>query len=146
MNTAENPTLSVNGTTEKPMYYRGLPIKPYYLETSGTYTFVYNGSHWDLIGDISGTEVSVCEYTSRDYFPLTGQSGKIYIDKTTKLIYCWSDNKYIKLKGSLDDLKITDEQIVSVSANKITGSISLNKLSESVYTQATINNLIDGVY
>lgn len=54
-NTADHPTLSVNGSEAKPIYYKGQSIEPYYLKTNGTYKFIYNGSQWDYIGDIDGT-------------------------------------------------------------------------------------------
>ena len=49
-NTAESPTLSVNGTITKPMYYRGSPIPKTYLAENSTYTFRYDGTHYDLVG------------------------------------------------------------------------------------------------
>ncbi len=52
-NTAANPTLNVNGTGAKPIYYRGAAISAGYLAANRTYRFVYNGTQWELIGDIN---------------------------------------------------------------------------------------------
>lgn len=52
-NTAANPTLNVNSTGAKPIYYRGAAINADYLTANGTYQFVYNGSQYDLVGDIN---------------------------------------------------------------------------------------------
>ena len=58
-----NPTLNVNGTGAKAIYYQGAPITPAYLKANYTYQFIYNGGQWDLIGEIdtknSGTVVAV---------------------------------------------------------------------------------------
>jgi len=51
-NTAANPTLNVNGTGAKAIYYRGSAIAAGYLAANRTYDFRYNGSQWDLVGDI----------------------------------------------------------------------------------------------
>lgn len=52
-NTAANPTLNVNSTGAKAIYYRGSAISAGYLAANRTYTFVYNGTQYELIGDIN---------------------------------------------------------------------------------------------
>ena len=54
-NTASNPTLNVNSTGAKPIYYRGSAISAGYLSANRTYEFVYNSasSRYDLVGDIN---------------------------------------------------------------------------------------------
>lgn len=51
-NTAANPTLNVKSTGAKPIYYNGAAITAGYLKANKTYEFVYNGTQWDLIGDV----------------------------------------------------------------------------------------------
>ena len=51
-NTAANPTLNVNDTGAKPIYYRGGNIPAGYLKANGVYTFRYNGAVYYLVGDI----------------------------------------------------------------------------------------------
>lgn len=51
-NTAANPTLNVNSTGAKAIYYRGAAISAGYLAANRTYTFRYNGTQYDLVGDI----------------------------------------------------------------------------------------------
>ncbi len=51
-NTAANPTLNVNGTGAKSIYYRGAAISAGYLAANRTYQFVYNGTQYELVGDI----------------------------------------------------------------------------------------------
>lgn len=52
-NTATNPTLNVNNTGAKPIYYRGSAISASYLAANRTYCFRYNGTQWDLVGDLN---------------------------------------------------------------------------------------------
>jgi hypothetical protein len=51
-NTANNPTLSVNNTTAKAIYYHGAAIPAGYLAQNHIYEFIYDGSHYELVGDI----------------------------------------------------------------------------------------------
>lgn len=51
-NTASNPTLNVTGTGAKAIYYRGSAIPSAYLAAGRTYEFIYNGSQYELVGDI----------------------------------------------------------------------------------------------
>ena len=51
-NTAANPTLNVNGSGAKPVYYRGAAIATGYLAAKRVYEFVYDGTNYELIGDI----------------------------------------------------------------------------------------------
>ena len=52
-NTAANPTLNVNGTGAKAIYYRGAAIAAGYLAANRTYSFRYNGTQYELVGDIN---------------------------------------------------------------------------------------------
>lgn len=52
-NSASNPTLNVHGTGAKPIYYRGSAILASYLAANRTYEFIYNGTQYDLVGDIN---------------------------------------------------------------------------------------------
>ena len=52
-NTAASPTLNVNSTGAKPIFYRGAAISAGYLAANRTYTFRYDGTNYDLVGDIN---------------------------------------------------------------------------------------------
>ena len=56
-NTAANPTLNVNGSGAKSIYYRGSAISAGYLAANRTYTFRYNGTQYDLVGDLDTNTV-----------------------------------------------------------------------------------------
>ena len=51
-NTAAFPTLNVNSTGAAPIYYRGGTIVAGTLAANRTYEFVYNGTQYELVGDI----------------------------------------------------------------------------------------------
>lgn len=52
-NTAANPTLNISGTGAKAIWYQGAAILWSYLKANRTYAFVYDGSVYQLIGDIN---------------------------------------------------------------------------------------------
>ena len=52
-NTASNPTLNVNNTGAKAIQYRGNAIASGYLEANRVYTFIYDGTNYQLIGDLN---------------------------------------------------------------------------------------------
>ena len=52
-NTAASPTLNVNSTGAKAIMYRGSAISAGYLAANRVYTFVYDGTDYELIGDIN---------------------------------------------------------------------------------------------
>lgn len=51
-NTAANPTLNVNGTGEKAIRYRNAAVSASYLAANRTYDFVYDGTYYQLVGDV----------------------------------------------------------------------------------------------
>jgi len=50
-NTATDPTLNVNSTGAKAIYYRGSAITPGLLAENRSYNFRYNGTQYELIGE-----------------------------------------------------------------------------------------------
>lgn len=51
-NTAASPTLNVNNTGAKPIWYRGAVISASSLKANDTYQFIYNGTQWKFVGEI----------------------------------------------------------------------------------------------
>jgi hypothetical protein len=51
-NTAASPTLNVNETGAKAIFYNGAAITAGYLKAGKVYQFVYNGTQWELVGDV----------------------------------------------------------------------------------------------
>lgn len=76
-NTAANASLNVNGTGAKAIRYRNAAISAGYLAANRTYFFIYDGSYYQLIGDIdtqrsvaSDTEVAAGTDNSKVITPL----------------------------------------------------------------------------
>lgn len=68
-NTVASPTLNVNGTGAKPIYYRGSAIYAGLLAANRTYEFVYDGTSYNLVGDIntdSNTDTKVTQTAVKD--------------------------------------------------------------------------------
>lgn len=68
-NTAANPTLNVNSTGAKAIYYRGAAISAGYLAANRTYTFRYNGTQYELVGDINTDSNTDTKVTSTNTNP-----------------------------------------------------------------------------
>jgi hypothetical protein len=51
-NTAASPTLNVNATGAKPIFYKGAAIVASHLKAN-VYSFVYDGTNWVLIGEVN---------------------------------------------------------------------------------------------
>ena len=59
-NSAPNPTLNINSTGAKAIYYNGAAITAtdYYIKANGIYTFVYESDRWNLVGDHSTSDIN----------------------------------------------------------------------------------------
>lgn len=69
-NTAANPTLNVNNTGAKPIVYRGSAITASYLAANRVYEFVYDGTNWNLMGDLDTNNT----YTANNGIKLNGNT------------------------------------------------------------------------
>ena len=69
-NTADNPTLNVNGSGAKSIFYRGAAIDKAILAANHVYEFVYDGTQYQLIGDLN-TDTDTT-YTASDGVTLSG--------------------------------------------------------------------------
>ena len=65
-NTASNPTLNVNSTGAKAIYYKGKAVSFGYILSSGTYTFRYNGTQWEIVGDVTQRQVDELKAENAD--------------------------------------------------------------------------------
>lgn len=66
-NTASNPTLNVNGTGAKAIQYRNAAFSAGYLAANRLREFVYDGSAWELIGDLdTNTTYSVASQSEAE--------------------------------------------------------------------------------
>ena len=65
-NIAKNPTLRVNNTHARPIFYHGQPIPETYIGRNSTYTFRNNGSNYELVGDLHRTNYGICSTSASD--------------------------------------------------------------------------------
>lgn len=72
-NSAANSTLNVNGTGAKAIYYNGSAIGASVTDANGTYEFVYNGTQWELVGDLDTNST----YTAASATPLMDGTGAV---------------------------------------------------------------------
>jgi hypothetical protein len=63
-NTASNPTLNINSSGAKAIYHNGAAITAGYLKEKKIYQFVYNGTQWDLVGDVDTNYYHTPSYTT----------------------------------------------------------------------------------
>lgn len=54
-----NATLNVNNTGAIPIYYNDVAISSGMLTEDNIYTFIYDGSNWSIVGDITGKNIMI---------------------------------------------------------------------------------------
>ncbi|MBE6441335.1 MAG: hypothetical protein E7022_03250 [Desulfovibrio desulfuricans] len=79
-NTANNPTLNVNNTGAKSIYFQGAAIEARALMANNTYLLYYNGEQYDLISAdiITAYQTQLAEY----YTLLTNMAARVSILET----------------------------------------------------------------
>lgn len=87
-NTAASPTLNVNSTGAKPIQYRNAAISAGYLAANRTYCFIYDGSSYELVGDVNtdtNTKVTQTVTTTNSEYPilLSNDANKTTTSTTT---------------------------------------------------------------
>ena len=56
-NIAANPSLNVNSTGAKPIYYKGAPIAAEKLSAGCVLLFRYDDNNWDVVGNVDDNEL-----------------------------------------------------------------------------------------
>lgn len=56
---AGGATLNVNNTGAKPIYYKGAPVMANVLTSGNIYTFIYTGTYWEIVGDITNKNILI---------------------------------------------------------------------------------------
>lgn len=136
-NTASSPTLNVNSTGAKPIYYRGSAITASYLAANRTYTFRYDGTSWNLVGDINvdtNTDTKVTQTattTSADYRVLF--SGTADDTSRAETARKSSNLKFNPSTGTL-------------TANTFSGALSGNATTATKVGTSTVGSATQPVY
>ena len=98
-----NATLNVNNTGAKDIYYNNVQISANMLTENNIYTFIYDGVHWCVLGDIIGQNIligSTAEWLARNTFIAPQGTIIIYTDRGTYT----SNNTTITVPG----IKVSD--------------------------------------
>lgn len=61
--TATSPTLNINSTGAKPIYYKGAAVPPGYITANLFVELVYNGTQYNIVGDIPTADTLLTGYT-----------------------------------------------------------------------------------
>ena len=133
-NTASSPTLNVNNTGAKPIQYRNAAIAAGYLAANRTYRFVYDGSSYELVGDVD-TNTTYTAATAAPKAPGTAAVG-------TSTKYAREDHVHplqTTVSGNAATAsKLQTARTISL-AGEVTGSASFDG-SKNISIQTTLTN------
>lgn len=133
-NTAKSPTLNVNGTGAKDIVYRNAAISAGYLAANRVYKFVYDGTNYELIGDIDTNT----KYTAATAAPKA--PGTAAVGTSTK--YAREDHVHplqTTVSGNAATAsKLQTARTISL-AGEVTGSASFDG-SKNISIQTTLTN------
>lgn len=122
-NTASNPTLNVNSTGAKAIYYRGSAISTGYLAANRVYMFVYDGTYYQFVGDIN-TENTYTHPTTpgNKHIPSGGSSGQIlrWASDGTATWGADNDTTYSDMKGATSSASGSSGLVPAPAAGKQT--------------------------
>lgn len=112
-NTAANPTLNVSGTGAKAIYYQGSNITASYLTANKVFAFVYNGTQYEIVGDI--------------FFPIDSTSGLV-LNSSGQLSIDFSEMSSSNINNALKSLKVPIQLTASKNfyVSQDTGSDTLD--------------------
>lgn len=159
-NTAASPTLNVNGTGAKAIQYRGAAITASYLAANRVYEFVYDGTAYQLIGDIdtnstynvatSSTNglMSSTDKTKLDTITVDANkveksdtNGNIKIDGTETTVYTHpttSGYKHVPTGGAVNQVLEWSADGTAKWGHTIQTDVPANaKFTDTTYTNAT---------
>ena len=85
-NTANNPTLNINSTGAKPIYYNGKAIPKEYLRSDTQYKFKYNGTQYECLNTFN----RLWNFYNNCYVQTVGDNNIIYDGST----WCFSDTDW----------------------------------------------------
>lgn len=77
-NTAANPTLNINSTGAKAVRYRNAAVSAEVLAANHIYIMVYDGTYWQIVGDLDNNTVYTHPTTSGNkHIPAGGSANQI---------------------------------------------------------------------
>ena len=141
-NSAANPTLNVNNTGAKAIRYRNAAITAGYLAANRTYTFVYDGAYYQLVGDINvDTDTTYSTGTAT-----TAGLTKLYTGTGTNTDGTMTQDAITDALGGKapSSHTHTGAQVTGLTANRVLLSNSSGAITVSAVTNTELGYL-DGV-
>ena len=131
-NTASSPTLNVNSTGAKSIYYRGAALASslYYWGAGDTVEFYYNGTQWDLL-NVSNTNTTYSSLSASDATTGTATTGRLI---TAKVLH----DKITEMLPSVPTISVTQ---TATSGNEV-GKVTVNGTATTLY--APIQTTVSG--
>ena len=131
-NTVASPTLNVNNTGAKSIYYRGAALASslYYWGAGDIVEFYYNGTQWDLL-NVSNTNTTYSSLTAADATTGTATTGRLI---TAKVLH----DKITEMLPSVPTISVTQ---TAKSGNEV-GKITINGSATTLY--APIQTTVSG--
>ena len=120
-----NATLNVNNTGAKDIYYNNMQISANMLTADNIYTFIYDGEHWNVLGDITGQNILIgttAEWAERNTFVAPFGTIIIYTDRGSYT----SNNNTIVVPG----IKVSDGLAYAVDLPVVGDDVAASIRSE----------------
>lgn len=140
-NNAANPTLNVNSTGAKAIYYRGSAISAGYLAANRTYTFRYNGNQYDLVGDIDTNTDTKVTAVGNHYTPDSDSNATLSVDASSTTSASWDSTSLVTGVNLQRDAKghVTGVTVDSIRmpANPNTNTWKANTSSSEGYVASS---------
>lgn len=160
-NTASSPTLNVNSTGAKAIYYRGSAISAGYLAANRTYEFVYNGTQYELVGDIdtntntttttgatdTSSKIFLVGATSQSSAPTTYSHDTAYVDtdgcvySNSKKTATLGDNQTFTGMNSFTSNVSCQSGVMATNGSSLLDNASLKYNEITRYKDGTTYNL-----
>ena len=130
-NSASSPTLNVNSTGAKSIYYRGAALASslYYWGAGDVVEFYYNGTQWDLL-NVSNSNTTYSALSAADATTGTATTGRLI---TAKVLH----DKITEMLPSVPTISVTQ---TATSGNEV-GKVTINGTDTTLYApvQTTVS-------
>lgn len=151
-NTASYPTLNVNSTGAKSIYYNGTNIPASALAANRVYRFVYDGSYWQLVGTLGYTKTSeltndagfltstdIVDEVNQEDKPVTSNAVYEYITEDEKVIASALNDlntRVDSVEESVEDL----EGVAFIDEDDASGTIEVSSANLGDLSDVTISS------
>ena len=145
-NTAASPTLNINNTGAMAIRYKNAAIPAGYLAANKVYSFVYDGTYWQLVGDVDTGSSAKVYHTCNAI--ISSNSYMLYYSGITEkvqaiIIVAYNGNFYITA-ASYADFTSSGKTIPIYNGNLATKNVNLKKNIEDNRYEITVSDCSGG--